>query len=145
MLGADLIIVLDGNMDPYGPVHRQAIVSRAMENQCFAVLVNRVGTGRGLSYPGESVAVDPFGSVLVDATESHPVTVALDLNRIAESRKDYRYLRDRRAFPQTTEQALTEDGVANVVSVIPGQLPSKKLKPDVSHSDQVVETRRLIR
>ena len=35
-LGAQLIVALDGNMSPYGPVHR-----RAVENQCYAVLVNR--------------------------------------------------------------------------------------------------------
>jgi (R)-amidase len=119
LLDADLILVLDGNMDPYGPVHRQAVITRAMENQCFAVLVNRIGEGKGLSFPGESVAVDPFGNVLVEATEGHPVVARLDRARIEESRKSYRYLRDRRAAPLGVERASSEDGVANTISVIP--------------------------
>ncbi len=44
-LGAELIAVTNGNMDPYGPVHRTAIMARAQENQAFAVMVNRVGPG----------------------------------------------------------------------------------------------------
>lgn len=119
LLGVDLILVLDGNMNPYGPVHRLAVVTRAMENQCFAVLVNRIGQGKGLSFPGESVAVDPFGSVLVETSDGHPVSVVLDLERIKESRKGYSYLRDRRATPLAVEQAFSEDGVANTISVIP--------------------------
>ncbi|POF42533.1 hypothetical protein B0D71_06415 [Pseudomonas laurylsulfativorans] len=120
LLDADLILVLDGNMDPYGPVHRRAVITRATENQCFAVLVNRIGEGRGLSFPGESIAVDPFGNVLVESTDGHPVGVTLDRRRIEESRKSYRYLRDRRAAPLGVERTSSEDGVANTVSVIPG-------------------------
>ena len=44
-LGAEVVIVTNGNMDPYGPVHRTAIMARAQENQLFAVMVNRVGAG----------------------------------------------------------------------------------------------------
>jgi (R)-amidase len=120
LLDADLILVLDGNMDPYGPVHRRAVISRAMENQCFAVLVNRIGEGKGLSFPGESVAVDPFGNVLVESIDGHPVRATLERGLIEESRKNYRYLRDRRATPLGIERATSEDGVVNTVSVIPG-------------------------
>lgn len=120
LLDVDVILVLDGNMDPYGPVHRRAVITRAMENQCFAVLVNRIGEGNGLSFPGESIAVDPFGTVLAEAVDGHPVRVTLDRRRIEESRQGYRYLRDRRAVPLRVEQALSEDGVINTISVIPG-------------------------
>jgi (R)-amidase len=120
LLDADLILVLDGNMDPYGPVHRRAVITRAMENQCFVVMVNRIGEGKGLSFPGESVAVDPFGNVLVEATDGHPVRATLDRGRIEESRNSYRYLRDRRPVPLGVERSSSEDGVANTVSVIPG-------------------------
>ena len=67
-LGVDLIIVTNGNMDPYGPVHRTAIMARAQENQAFAVMVNRVGAGDdGLVFAGASTVVDPFGRVLFEA------------------------------------------------------------------------------
>jgi (R)-amidase len=39
MLGTQLAIITDGNMDPYGPVHRRAGVARAMENQIFVAIV----------------------------------------------------------------------------------------------------------
>ncbi|MBN0038359.1 carbon-nitrogen hydrolase, partial [Pseudomonas aeruginosa] len=44
-LGAELILVSDGNMEPFGHVHRTSIAARAQENQVFAVVVNRVGEG----------------------------------------------------------------------------------------------------
>ncbi len=67
-LGAELIIVTNGNMDPYGPVHRTAIMARAQENQVFAVMVNRAGEGDdGLVFAGGSAVVDPFGRVLLEA------------------------------------------------------------------------------
>ena len=42
--------------------------ARAIENQCYVVAVNRVGTGGGLSYDGGSVAYDPWGERLAAAS-----------------------------------------------------------------------------
>ena len=61
-LGAELIIVTNGNMDPYGPTHRTAIMARAMENQAYAVMVNRVGHGDGgLTSPAAALWSIPTG------------------------------------------------------------------------------------
>lgn len=97
-LGAELIIVTNGNMDPYGPTHRTAIMGRAMENQAFAVMVNRVGEGDGdLVFAGGSAVVDPFGRLLLEAgREECRQIIELDLGQIAAARSDYRYLDDRR-------------------------------------------------
>lgn len=39
--------------------------SRAVENQCFVVGVNRVGTdGNGIPYSGDSSIIDPWGNIL---------------------------------------------------------------------------------
>lgn len=97
-LGVDLLIVTNGNMDPFGPVHRRAIVARAMENQVFAVLVDRIGEGDdNLHFPGESALVDPFGDVLVDLHDAHAVqVVTLERARLAASREHYSYLHDAR-------------------------------------------------
>lgn len=97
-LGAELIIVTNGNMDPYGPTHRTAIMGRAMENQAFAVMVNRVGEGDGdLVFAGGSAVVDPFGRLLLEAgREEYRQIIELDLGQIAAARSDYRYLDDRR-------------------------------------------------
>jgi (R)-amidase len=97
-LGADLIIVTNGNMDPYGPTHRTAIMARAQENQAFALMVNRVGEGDGgLLFAGGSALVDPFGSLLYEAgREESQFSVELDLSQLAAARRDYRYLNDQR-------------------------------------------------
>ena len=97
-LGADLLIVTNGNMDPFGPVHRRAIVARAMENQMFAALVNRIGSGdEGLTFPGESALVSPFGDVICEAPSKDTVLLAnLDETLLAASREHYSYLHDAR-------------------------------------------------
>lgn len=99
-LGAELIIVSNGNMDPYGPVHRTAIMARAQENQLFAVMVNRVGEGDdGLVFAGGSAAVDPFGRVLFEAGRDEcRQVVSLDPQQLQAARRDYHYLSDRRLF-----------------------------------------------
>ncbi|HEJ2226289.1 carbon-nitrogen hydrolase family protein [Pseudomonas alloputida] len=114
-LGAQLILVLDGNMSPYGPVHRRAVTARAMENQCYAVLVNRVGAGRELEFAGESLAVDPYGEVIDEVDGTAPLLVTLDLSAVEASRKDYHYLQDARLPIANVSESASVDGVTNRV------------------------------
>jgi len=97
-LDADLLIVTNGNMDPFGPVHRRAIAARAMENQMFALMVNRCGTGDdNLTFPGESALVDPFGEIVAAAGAQETLLgVDIDFKRLEASREHYRYLNDAR-------------------------------------------------
>lgn len=97
-LGAQLLIVTNGNMDPYGPVHRRAIAARAMENQVFALVANRCGRGEPqLNFPGQSALVDPGGDILVTAGEAETqLAVELDLARLESNRRRYQYLDDAR-------------------------------------------------
>lgn len=110
-LGAELVIVSNGNMDPYGPVHRTAIMARAQENQLFTVMVNRVGPGDdGLVFAGGSMAVDPFGRVLFEAGRDEVRhVVELDLDQLKAARRDYDYLKDRRLM-LSGEQIEHSDG-----------------------------------
>lgn len=118
-LGAELILVTNGNMDPYGPTHRTAITGRAMENQAYAVMVNRVGEGDGgLVFAGGSAVVDPFGQLLCEAgREECRMRVELDLARLQQARRDYSYIAERRfVLPgETREHA---DGLRELL--IPG-------------------------
>jgi omega-amidase len=75
------------------PERRQHILStlaraRAMENQSFVVLCNRVGRAAdGLAFPGESAIYGPSGSELVCARDGRGVFQAeLDLGEAAELR-----------------------------------------------------------
>lgn len=107
--GAELLIVTNGNMDPYGPVHHQLMTARAIENQVFAVMSNRCGSGGGLDFAGGSMAIAPDGQVLgALARDEGRLTVDIDLRRIAASRSDYCYLRQRRL--PLTGQVVAGDG-----------------------------------
>jgi (R)-amidase len=97
-LDADLLIVTNGNMDPFGPVHRRAITARAMENQMFALMVNRCGSGDdNLTFPGLSALIDPFGETVLELGGEETVTKAtVDFKRLEASREHYNYLHDAR-------------------------------------------------
>jgi len=73
------------------------LAARAIENQAFVVGVNRVGTGDGLTYVGESVILDPLGE-LISAGGGDECTIVgdVDPDRVAAVREKYPFLRDRR-------------------------------------------------
>ncbi|CAH2807439.1 MAG: Aliphatic amidase AmiE (EC [uncultured Caballeronia sp.] len=87
-LDADLLIVTNDNMDPFGPVHQRAITARAMENQMFALMVNRCGTGDdNLTFPDESTLVDPCGEIVAAAGAQETLLgVDIDFKRLEASR-----------------------------------------------------------
>jgi (R)-amidase len=96
-LGAELILITDGNMQPYGHVHHTAVAARAQENQLFAVMVNRVGEGVGEVFAGGSTVVDPFGQRLFEAgAQACRHVVELDLSQIAPARALYDYRAEKR-------------------------------------------------
>jgi len=115
-LGAELLIVTNGNMDPYGPTHRTAIMARAMENQAYAVMTNRVGDGDGgLVFAGGSAVVDPSGTLLLEAgREPCRQTIELDFQRLAEARRDYRYL-DERRMPMPGQRVEHDSGLRELL------------------------------
>ena len=85
-------------MEPYRPVHRTSATARAMENQAFAVVANRVGgSAHDIVFAGGSLAADPFGNLIFEAgnTESRHA-VELDFDQLAASRAVYDYRRDQR-------------------------------------------------
>ncbi|PMZ72590.1 carbon-nitrogen hydrolase family protein [Pseudomonas sp. FW305-70] len=96
-LGAELILITDGNMEPYGHVHHTAVAARAQENQVFAAMVNRVGEGAGEIFAGGSTVVDPFGQRLFEAgSQECRHVVELDMTRIIPARALYDYRTEKR-------------------------------------------------
>lgn len=76
---------------------RTLLRARAIENQAYVVGVNRVGHDPTLAYDGDSAVVDPMGEVLATATGEECVVVAdVDPATVAETRREYRFLADRR-------------------------------------------------
>jgi predicted amidohydrolase len=73
------------------------LVARAIENQAFVVGVNRVGTGDGLTYVGDSVIFDPLGEPLASAGADECVIAAdVDPERVRAVRAKFPFLADRR-------------------------------------------------
>ncbi|PWW42937.1 carbon-nitrogen hydrolase family protein [Chromohalobacter israelensis] len=96
-LGCDLLLVTNGNMDPYGPVHARAAQARAQDNHYFVAMTNRAGEGAGLTFAGESALVAPDGETLFRAEREESVTtLQLDLQRLPAARRDYDYQQDSR-------------------------------------------------
>ena len=74
------------------------LVARAIENQAYVVGVNRVGTGGGIDYQGDSVVIDPFGVEVASAPDGEEAVLyaEIDLSRVEKIRTRYPFLEDRR-------------------------------------------------
>ena len=71
--------------------------ARAIENQAYVIGCNRVGTGNGLPYSGDSRIIDPLGEVLAGAALTESILLAdISAERVAEVRDRFRFLQDRR-------------------------------------------------
>jgi predicted amidohydrolase len=72
--------------------------ARAIENQCFVVAANQIGThADGRRTGGRSMIVDPWGLVLACAPDREGVIVAdLDFNQLAKIRRELPALSHRR-------------------------------------------------
>ncbi|MDO8211822.1 nitrilase-related carbon-nitrogen hydrolase [Conexibacter sp. CPCC 206217] len=60
--GAQLLVTVAANMEPYGPDHALAARARALDNRLPHVYVNRVGSEAGLRFVGGSAVLAPDGS-----------------------------------------------------------------------------------
>jgi predicted amidohydrolase len=78
--------------------HWQVLLrARAIENQAYVVGVNRVGSGGGLDYSGDSRIIDPQGELLATASRTETVLLAdLSTEHVAATRAQFRFLPDRR-------------------------------------------------
>ncbi len=97
-LGSELILLTNGNMEPYGRTHRRAITTRAQENQVYMAMANRVGYQGTIRYVGESCVADPYGELAGELTGDHEglLSVEVDMEMVRDSRGKYDYLKERR-------------------------------------------------
>ncbi|MCB1044962.1 MAG: hypothetical protein KDC35_18620 [Acidobacteria bacterium] len=75
---------------------RQLLIARAIENQLFCIGVNRIGTdGRGLEYAGDSLVVDPSGTILLDPLAQEGIFVCdIDPEQVIQYRASLPFLDD---------------------------------------------------
>ncbi len=74
--------------------------ARAIENQCYVVGVNRVGTdGNDIYHSGDSMVVDPLGEVLYHKKDEEDLfTITLDKNHLSEVRNRFPFWEDADEF-----------------------------------------------
>ncbi len=76
---------------------RALLRARAIENQAYVVGVNRVGTGGGLEYAGDSAVIDPLGAVLVEGSTAETMLLAeIDPDHVRAVRRRFPFMSDRR-------------------------------------------------
>jgi predicted amidohydrolase len=76
---------------------KSLLVARAIENQCYVVAVNRVGTdGKNLVYAGDSIVHDMWGETMTNIKpyKGSVVTVSLDHDKLIKARNDFPVLLD---------------------------------------------------
>jgi omega-amidase len=72
------------------------LCARAIENQCYVIGVNRVGTdGNDIRYSGNSLVIDPLGEVLYHMADEEDIfTITLQKERLDEVRSKFPFLKD---------------------------------------------------
>ena len=76
------------------------LCSRAIENQCYVVGVNRVGKDdKQIYYSGNSLVIDPLGQVLYHMADAEDVfTILLQKEKLEEVRSKFPFWRDGDSF-----------------------------------------------
>jgi predicted amidohydrolase len=77
---------------------RTLLRARAIENLAFVVGVNRVGSGGGVDYVGDSAVIGPFGEELADGAGTGETILYADVDAavVQQTRERYPFLADRR-------------------------------------------------
>lgn len=68
--GAELLVTVAANMEPYGPDHALAARARALDNRLPHLYVNRVGDEAGLHFVGGSAAIAAGGAPVAELGEA---------------------------------------------------------------------------
>lgn len=85
----DMLIYIANWPESRREVWKTLLIARALENQCYVLGVNRIGTdGKGISYSGDSMIIDPRGKIL---SNSKPYTESLETVKISlDELQDFR-------------------------------------------------------
>lgn len=79
---------------------KSLLTARAIENQSYAIGVNRTGDdGNSNSYCGNSMVVDPLGEILYDAGNKEALfTITFEKEKLLNIRQQFPFLNDRDSF-----------------------------------------------
>jgi omega-amidase len=76
------------------------LTARAIENQCYAIGLNRVGNdGNNIYHSGNSMVVDPLGNELYHKADDEDIfTITLQKDTLQETRNKFPFLKDADSF-----------------------------------------------
>lgn len=96
----DVLIYVANWPEPRNHAWKTLLQARAVENQCFAIGVNRVGTdANGLYHSGDSMLVNPMGHPIYQkAHEEDIVTITIQRDELDEVRKKFPFYKDSDPF-----------------------------------------------
>jgi predicted amidohydrolase len=96
----DLLIYVANWPEKRNHAWKTLLCARAIENQCYVVGVNRVGTdGNDINYSGNSLIIDPLGSVLYHMADEEDIfTITLEKDKLEEVRTRFPFLKDGDGF-----------------------------------------------
>ena len=89
--GADILVTISANMEPFGRDHHVFCTARAIENGLPHAYVNQVGPGEEFTFVGGTMAVSADGDPLAEADSTQEDVLGLELELPASSgvRPDY--------------------------------------------------------
>jgi omega-amidase len=59
---------------------RTLAMARAIENQSYVIVANRVGTDNGISFCGTSAIIDPYGVIIASASQDREELINAELS-----------------------------------------------------------------
>jgi predicted amidohydrolase len=96
----DILIVVANWPSTRSHAWKTLLPARAIENQCFAIGVNRIGTdGNELSYSGDSMVIGPQGEPLHPISgNEETITLTLDREMLEKVRRQFPFGEDANHF-----------------------------------------------
>ncbi|MFM2138259.1 MAG: hypothetical protein RJA57_566 [Bacteroidota bacterium] len=96
----DLLVYVANWPERRSHAWKTLLQARAIENQCFVVAVNRVGTdGNGIYHSGDSMVIDPLGEILYTCNGSEAThTLTLSREVLHSIRERLPFLKDADPF-----------------------------------------------
>ena len=87
----DAIIYVANWPEPRKNAWCTLLQARAIENQCYVMGVNRVGEAEGMSFQGDTMVVDPRGSVMAETwpDKQHVLIADLDIETLKRFRERF--------------------------------------------------------
>jgi predicted amidohydrolase len=93
----DLFVVIANWPSRRAHAWRTLLAARAIDDQAWVLGVNRVGDAEGFPHEGDTSLLDPWGEVAATLAETQGVVIGeVDAAIVAEARRKFRFLEDRR-------------------------------------------------